>query len=188
MVNDWQWYELSSHINVAFLVILTLGQQSHHIWVKFPNTPHTEYIWNTKHRLLSDTEFFMWHIFWAENVTYSCWNSFLLWNIFKARCAHLLSFVMDDLWKAVRFAQTCASSEGAPHTPLLFSENINWRYFDDYVLFYRLYFHSRNVSAFTLCEGSWLAICIHNMYTSELKHLQLRYLRFLDNPLMNLIP
>lgn len=45
----------------------------------------------------------------------------------------------------------------------------------------------KKVSAFTLCEGSWLVICIHNTYI-KLKHLQLRYLRFFNNPFMNLIP
>lgn len=65
---------------------------------------------------------------------YSYSNSFLLWNILKAFCAYLL-FVTDDLWNAVRFAQTYASSEGAPYTSLLSSENINLRYFQDYVLF-----------------------------------------------------
>lgn len=126
--------------------------------------------------------FFIWCIFWEKNLTLFS-NSFLHWNILKAFCAYIL-FVTDDLWNAVRFAQTYASSEGAPYISRLSSENIN--------LIFKTTCYSRDCILKKcvkkrLYEGSWLAICIHNIYT-KLKHLQLRYLRFFYNPLVNLIP
>lgn len=150
---------LSFHVNKAFPVILTLYQQSYHIWV---NTPPVEYIWNAKHSCCQPYSSSCDAHFELKTLPHSCWNSFLLWNIFKARSAHLchLSQMTSERQKDLLKHMLPQRMHHIHH--FCFLKTLTGDIFKSTCISRDCTF-TQEMCQPSPSEGSWLAICIHQI-------------------------